>query len=626
MEKIQLTSGGGWYNIIVTCSNAWFSFLGQVCVKRGSRSWTRAEKSNILFCSEVKVMKNKMIAKMIAKIFAVLCVICVCFCFAGCNATAPYIGADGYWYVNGQKTDCKAQGGQGEQGEQGDKGEKGDKGDSGAVLPENTVDLVMFMGQSNMAGRGVAEEATVLEEGQGYEFRAITDPTKLYHAEEPFGKNENNSTSGVSETTKTGGMVTSFMSEYYKSTGVPIVGVSCSKGGTQIEWWGPDGAPLTDAISRYTTAVNYLESNDYTIRHRFMVWCQGESDGDNGVDKTTYRTRFESMINKMMEQGIEKTFVVRIGNLNGDPTKYDPIIEAQTEYCRESGKAVLVTTKLAGFAAEGLMKDSFHYKQEGYNIAGKDAGKNAAYYANTGIEPCMYDVEYGKWYYPYPEITGVTGGNTSADNSCKDGSCDCCDCPKTYTEKKVEFNFTDSSSDGIDWSQYGALSGGKLTVSSAQEITLPTPITVSLDESFTLECTVQTTGAGGTLLTAGVSTGGFLNIPSARNDATSNGFTLRDTNKTVSLFFTKDVAKLGQLKHLIMIYDKDAGTIKAYEDGVEMTLVNQVGSIVTLKKFAFTKMFGGFNAGYAFVGDIYHFRYVNRALTQSEWNTAEATA
>ena len=37
------------------------------------------------------------------------------------NTPTIEIGSDGYWYVNGTKTDCKAN------GEQGDKGEKGDK-------------------------------------------------------------------------------------------------------------------------------------------------------------------------------------------------------------------------------------------------------------------------------------------------------------------------------------------------------------------------------------------------------------------------------------------------------------------------------------------------------------------
>lgn len=54
------------------------------------------------------------------------------------------------------------------------------------------VDLIMFMGQSNMAGRGTAEEAPLVPEGVAYEFRAISDPARLYPLAEPFGVRENN--------------------------------------------------------------------------------------------------------------------------------------------------------------------------------------------------------------------------------------------------------------------------------------------------------------------------------------------------------------------------------------------------------------------------------------------------
>ena len=54
-----------------------------------------------------------------------------------------------------------------------------------------TVDLLFFMGQSNMAGRGEAALAPVVAPGMGYEYRAVTDPDTLHPLEEPFGVNEN---------------------------------------------------------------------------------------------------------------------------------------------------------------------------------------------------------------------------------------------------------------------------------------------------------------------------------------------------------------------------------------------------------------------------------------------------
>ncbi len=283
------------------------------------------------------------------------------------------------------------------------------------------VDLVMFMGQSNMAGRGTASESPVVPVGCGYEFRAISDPTKLYDLIEPFGKNENNSTSGVTEGSKSGSMVSSFVNEYYKHTKTPIVAVSCSKGGTSIDFWQPNGKPLNDAINRHNLAKEWLLENGYTIRRDFMVWCQGETDGDNSMSKDTYISKAKLMIEAMMNCGVERCFIVRIGNHRDKPTFYDTIINAQTELCKTYKNATLVSTDFAGMATSGLMKDVFHYKQEGYNIAGANAGRHTAYYINNGVEPCMYDVEYNNLYLPYDVELGG-GSNVILDTSLSETS------------------------------------------------------------------------------------------------------------------------------------------------------------------------------------------------------------
>lgn len=58
-----------------------------------------------------------------------------------------------------------------------------------------TVDFFL-LGQSNMAGRGITCEkwpqpAPALLSGAGYEFRAVSDPDRLYPIQEPFGVGEN---------------------------------------------------------------------------------------------------------------------------------------------------------------------------------------------------------------------------------------------------------------------------------------------------------------------------------------------------------------------------------------------------------------------------------------------------
>ena len=54
-----------------------------------------------------------------------------------------------------------------------------------------------------------------------------------------------------------------------------------------------------------------------TIRHRYLVWCQGETDGDHGTDPETYTRQFGSMLARLRQHGVETCFLVAIGQYNG---------------------------------------------------------------------------------------------------------------------------------------------------------------------------------------------------------------------------------------------------------------------------------------------------------------------
>lgn len=276
---------------------------------------------------------------------------------------------------------------------------------------DKTVDLVLFMGQSNMAGRGEADQAPAVPEGHGYEFRAVTDPTKLYPITEPFGENENNdnindaSSSGANR--RAGGMVSALVNAYYEASGVPIVGVQCSQGGQSTKYFKQD-AQLAEAVSRYTAAANYLRENGYTIRHKFMVWCQGESDG-YGIKRTSeetmassvseYKTRTTQIFNHLeANAGIEKEFMVRTGHYNynyyASPTEekiaYDDsylrIANAQTEIAAGDEQIELVASFYTDFAFENML-DQYHYHQNVYNSVGTMAGHNIAAAYDSNVEP-----------------------------------------------------------------------------------------------------------------------------------------------------------------------------------------------------------------------------------------------
>lgn len=252
-----------------------------------------------------------------------------------------------------------------------------------------TVDLAMFMGQSNMAGRGEAVDSVVCEPGHGYEFRAVSDPTKLYDVTEPFGKNENRAVNDG--TNKSGSMVSALMESYYQQTGVPIVGVSSSQGGTQIDYWQPGGAAIEDSLKRLNDAKTYLLENGYKIGNCFMVWCQGESDGDADTPLETYVEKTKNMAQEMITQGgIDKCFMVRIGHKNGS-TKYDEIISAQSKLCNDDDRFIMASEKFTDM--EGYMKDPYHYHQTAYNIVGADAAASIASYYYPDTKPVKPDTD-----------------------------------------------------------------------------------------------------------------------------------------------------------------------------------------------------------------------------------------
>ena len=273
---------------------------------------------------------------------------------------------------------------------------------------EDVYDIIVFMGQSNMAGRGVVNEnhpqdAPTVINGVGYEFRAINDPTKLYSITKLFGITENKS-GGINDGhDKSGGMVPSFVNAYYKVTKTPIIGVSASMGGTRSSQWLPSGDLLPDAIQRFEDCVTFCQQNDLAINHKYAIWCQGEADGDHSVSAETYNENFGSICDTLFTAGIEKIFVCRIGEYNGSSGSidYSTIINAQTAYCKSTPDVIMATTTLASCKARGMMKDDWHYYQDAYNEMGEYAGINVGIYQRTGKEPTMYDSKNNDLYYSY---------------------------------------------------------------------------------------------------------------------------------------------------------------------------------------------------------------------------------
>lgn len=571
----------------------------------------------------------------------------------GENGTTPTISinADGYWVINATPTEVKAEAINGTDGKDGNTWNVGteypitpNNGDmflnnqtwnvyqyngtewelkgnikgvsDSEAKQEKVVDLVVFAGQSNMAGRGTANQAPTVQEGHGYEFRAVSDPTQLYTIAEPFGVNENNSAINDG-TKKTGSLVSAFAESYYQYTGVPIVGVSASQGAQSINFWATGSSGLNETIARYNAAKEYLENNGYTVRHNYLVWCQGEADGAQGMSTEDYKTKLTELFNQMKTQGIEKTMVIRIGDRNNSEEIHDDIILAQTELCRESDDFVMISGKLAGVPLNE-MKDEAHFTQATYNEVGTDAGKNMAYFVNTGMEPYYYDAEYNN-YYPF--------GSSYSDDSQEPTN------PGEEVVDSLVINVADPNPD-YDLSSLGTISDGKLTISQGSNtnyIEFKDNVILSDDFSWTYEVVVGNfqTGPTGSPTGAGMianngGQAGFITVPPRTIETAGSGaqFRFRDTGNTfqIDVNLPNDYDP-SQVHHFAIVYDATTKTLKAYVDKVECTITYTKGSEsnIVFNDTVLSRFLGGYNSANSnFAGDFYYFAFTKDVLETSE--------
>ncbi len=252
------------------------------------------------------------------------------------------------------------------------------------TIPDNVggaVDLAVFAGQSNMSGRGNAADAVKCDVNAGFEYKSVSNPLTLVPIEEPFGLGEDRQGAifdfnSDGTTKRTGSMVSAAVDEYYRQTGRQIVAVSASIGGTSTDEW--KEKYIGDALQRLDDAKKFLAANNISVSRTFVVWCQGETDGDHNVSAEVYTANTKELFNAFKQHGAEKCFMVQTGHYRDGgavDVKYGVIRDAQAALCESDGDFVLAGS-LEPYKND--MKDKFHYNQTTYNAVGKTVGKNIA--------------------------------------------------------------------------------------------------------------------------------------------------------------------------------------------------------------------------------------------------------
>ncbi|MBR5515871.1 MAG: InlB B-repeat-containing protein, partial [Clostridia bacterium] len=318
--------------------------------------------------------------------------------------------------------------------------------------PDNTeretVDIILFAGQSNSSGRAIFDELEsygeyiTVDESKAFTFNnnKTTQPVKI---EEPI---PGNGTDG-----KYYGYVPALLNSYYDATGRRVCACFKSVGGMMLNKFLPytideNGVERNEEQKYYKEMVEYvnyakenLVTNGYEVGNILMVWCQGEADAayygyeneyanviEQGITEydekiAYYKSNFNRMFERLQEDtGMEKAFFVRIGHSNKSEEclRNQCIIDAQSQLCRENGNYIMVSTLFAGAktyrTADGgelnLMRDASHYIYEGYLMAGWQAGLNMGIYVNSAftVKPLLLE-----YHTLYLESQGIFNDYTS---------------------------------------------------------------------------------------------------------------------------------------------------------------------------------------------------------------------
>jgi len=256
-----------------------------------------------------------------------------------------------------------------------------------ALLPSASAaptEFVVFLaiGQSNMNGHGNSGLSPAIPAGRAYQYYsgALTAITG-----DPVGA------------ALSGGSIPAFINEFYARTGMGVIIVPCAYDSSSLTAaasitgannWSSTGNLRAAAI----TALNAAKAAAVTanLMHRFggVLFCQGETDaiGIDGslITKANYKTEFGLLLAYFEAQlgytaGIMPVVISRTGrNSGGDTTGYSQIRAAQVEFAQTYPNVFIGFTGPLNFTARGLMIDTLHYTQAGYNEMGKALGVVAA--------------------------------------------------------------------------------------------------------------------------------------------------------------------------------------------------------------------------------------------------------
>ena len=262
------------------------------------------------------------------------------------------------------------------------------------------VDVLWFMGQSNMQGQSGSLPTDNTPVQNAYEYRFFGD--SLQPLQHPVGefilKNGNegwdvpidcvadqirewqiNHALGAS-CTKGINLVPKFCQSYIELTGKKVVAVHTAKGATGVNDWLPDNIVYLTAWKKMQKAVECIKKQ-FEIDKIYIAWLQGESDAIGGMSTSDYMEKLTQLKdNAKKDFGVEKFGIIKVGQFT--TTNRDQAIFEAQETLPLVDKDFLMLTRIT----EDLIPDPTyinpyargHYNGLGQEKIGVHAGVNLA--------------------------------------------------------------------------------------------------------------------------------------------------------------------------------------------------------------------------------------------------------
>lgn len=245
---------------------------------------------------------------------------------------------------------------------------------------DNKIDVILFIGQSNMVGQGDVEKVPELKNDCAMAYNYVTNPTELVALEEPFGYGQD-SDALVNGPWCTGSMVTSFCNKYCSLTGRKVVAIPASAVGTGSSRWST--TLCKDANKRLEACLDVLEANNYELGNVHVVWMHGENDVCALTETNDYVERVSAMFDYFVnETAVEDCYLIETGKIvtdvvTGELRDTTAIHEAQ-EILGNNENCTIISTKAYSLGVKAYKEDGIHLTQKSLNTIGTEAGTNAA--------------------------------------------------------------------------------------------------------------------------------------------------------------------------------------------------------------------------------------------------------